>query len=172
MKRFEIIFLVKSDSDTKNKQKLTTTPWGGFLKNPLVRWTLFGKSVQQTLRERPLDANLVKRPLDDGNQTVQWALLTQSARWTLHGSVQRALHLSCAHWTLFESVQWALLTQSAHWTLHGSVQWAQLRWSARWTLPWSVQRALCVRSAHWTLFWKRLTVASNTKRPLDASKKQ
>jgi hypothetical protein len=25
------------------------TPWGGFLKNPLVRWTLFGKSVQQTL---------------------------------------------------------------------------------------------------------------------------
>ncbi|PLW08751.1 hypothetical protein PCANC_21867 [Puccinia coronata f. sp. avenae] len=68
-----------------------STPWGGFLKNPLVRWTLFGKSVQQTLQERPLDATLVKRPLDDGNQTVHWALHPESARWTLHGSVQWAL---------------------------------------------------------------------------------
>ncbi|PLW41845.1 hypothetical protein PCASD_05525 [Puccinia coronata f. sp. avenae] len=62
------------------------TPWGGFLKNPLVRWTLFGKSVQQTLQEHPLDETLVKRPLDDGNQTVHWPLHPESARWTLHGS--------------------------------------------------------------------------------------
>ncbi|PLW48902.1 hypothetical protein PCASD_02841 [Puccinia coronata f. sp. avenae] len=35
------------------------------------------RGFQQTLRERPLDATLVKHPLDNGNQTVQWALLTQ-----------------------------------------------------------------------------------------------
>jgi hypothetical protein len=67
------------------------TPWGGFLKNQLVRWTLFGKSVQQTLWERPLDATLVKRPLDNGSQSVQWALCVASAHCPLHGGVQWAL---------------------------------------------------------------------------------
>ncbi|PLW22679.1 hypothetical protein PCASD_12836 [Puccinia coronata f. sp. avenae] len=66
--------------------QVLATPSGGFLKNPLVRWTLFGKSVQQTLQERPLDATLVKRLLDEGNQTVHWPLHPESARWTLHGS--------------------------------------------------------------------------------------
>ncbi|PLW14068.1 hypothetical protein PCANC_18732 [Puccinia coronata f. sp. avenae] len=43
--------------------------------------------VQQTLQECPLDATLVKLPLDNGNQTIHWPLHPESARWMLHGSV-------------------------------------------------------------------------------------
>ncbi|PLW42636.1 hypothetical protein PCANC_11757 [Puccinia coronata f. sp. avenae] len=32
-----------------------STPWGRFLENLPVCWTLSGKSVQQTLQKRPLD---------------------------------------------------------------------------------------------------------------------
>jgi hypothetical protein len=70
--------------------------WGGFLKNTLVCWMLSGKSVQPTLWEGPLDATVVKHPLDNGSQIIQWALCVASTCWMLHGGVQWA-PVGCYH---------------------------------------------------------------------------
>ncbi|PLW49179.1 hypothetical protein PCASD_02964 [Puccinia coronata f. sp. avenae] len=62
---------VVSDNTTQTTQEVQ------IVRN-LVDWdTEVNMAVILTLRERPQDATLVKRPLDDGKQTVQWLLLTQ-----------------------------------------------------------------------------------------------
>ncbi|PLW45526.1 hypothetical protein PCANC_10161 [Puccinia coronata f. sp. avenae] len=124
----------------------------------LVDWDM---EVNMAVILRPTDAlrasagsNLGEAPVGRWETDHPMVASHTRARWTLHGSVQQALHQGCAHWTLFGSVQWALCVTSNRWTLL----------QKRPTVATWVKRPL-------DAFWKRPVGALCEKRPLDASTK-